>query len=440
MNSTDKTKIENVPQKNSKIDIKAEYDKVIGFISSMIDKTVNMSQKKLGAVVSEKYTLGVCKLPRKQGSISRLLSKNVGNIGNNNKANSRFVTLREIVAFAKELKFDIILKESSTGGGVKINDEDEREKSKPESQNAEFFRVNTANRNKITTTDPQSGMFEHLNNEYHCYFLPTFSLESVKENEKVWVEALLTIDNTKNPVSADFKITGQKSTIPGRANNKQLDKKYKGELIYANPKNHGHLHCILHCEDFVDFSFFTFKYNPPNIGPYDCTIAEVLTVGARQEAYPTSHRMFLSRCPIDAVDIIEKILPKLRMNKKSGAIENEKMEKVVTILTKKMETVVDILKEKYIHGIENLFVIDGKTIDDLTGNKGIIQNTLTELLQSSTSSEFDKIDDSLCLEVHSLLKEKYYNENAKKDSTTEMRTSCLSGGLTTRTTLRGPLL
>jgi hypothetical protein len=328
-NSTDRTKTENTPHEISKTEIDGEYFKVIKFIAEMI-KDARMSQEDLAVAVSRKYNFTKKKFSKTQSAISKSLHDTT------EEANFRVMGLHELIAFAHELKIDITFKRSSSKGVITIAKGDD-----------EFFcRVNTtAKGDKITTTDPRSEMFRGLNNKYYCYFLPTFR-ESVQEDEKVWVEGILTIDNTKNPVSANFIITGQKSTIQSSANNKpNLGKEYKGEFIYANPKNHGHLHCILHGKNFADLSFFTFKYTAPNTGFYDCTIAEVLTVCAGLEPYPTSHRMFLSRRSIDDADIIEKIMPNLRMN-----------------------------------------------------------NNIT----------FDKIDNSMCLDIHGVLKEKYYNENTGK--------------------------
>lgn len=188
---------------------------------------------------------------------------------------------------------------------------------------ADFYAAGIAKASKKFIVNGNDEAFNGYYQTYYCYFYPTIS------SEIELLTAELELKKENDICKAHLKLnTGRYK------NGAPIYKFYSGLMVIIEKSKS--CYCILAREKTKhtnELCFLNFRYIP--IGDIhrnlDCRMVEVLTTSAGGDSsFPTAHRMFISRFPIED-NHIPLILPHLYLNNSMITIEEEGLIKVACI-------------------------------------------------------------------------------------------------------------
>lgn len=159
---------------------------------------------------------------------------------------------------------------------------------------------------------------------YFCYFYPTLSSETIP------LTAEMEFRKENEICKVFFKLHTGKHNTEGEP----VYKYYSGLMVIVEKTQS--CYCILSREQIRssnELCFLNFRYIPIN-DPHrtlDCRMVEVLTTSAGGDSsFPTAHRMFISRSPLEPEDL-HCLLPHLYLNNSTITIEENELIKVACI-------------------------------------------------------------------------------------------------------------
>lgn len=200
---------------------------------------------------------------------------------------------------------------------------------------ANFLAAGIAKVSKKFIVNSNDESFNGYYQTYYCYFYPTIS------SEIELLTAELELKNENDICKAYLKLNTGKYK-----NGTPIYKFYSGLMVIIEKSKS--CYCILAREKTKhtnELCFLNFRYIP--IGDIhrnlDCRMVEVLTTSAGGDSsFPTAHRMFISRLPIEN-EHIPFVLPHLYLNNSMITIEEEGLIKVACISEQYKEIIKKII-------------------------------------------------------------------------------------------------